>query len=237
MALAFDAVGPSSAGQTATTPTSVTWSHTGTGSNTALVVFVGVGENSGADGTKTISGVTYNGVSMTQIGTPKHTNNDTFGYLACYGLVNPATGAHNVVVSFNSAPSTAECGSLSFTGADQTTPFATPVTAVGDSATATAAVASNTSGNIIAFGVCAGNTIGATPTSPATGRWLANFGFSSAGGCAGAATIPATGSSVTCSWGLTADFWALIAVEVKAASGGGLSGTSSLSSTASVTSA
>ena len=239
MALAFDAVGPSAAGQTATTPTSVTWSHTTSGSNRALVVYVGVGENSGADGTKTISGVTYAGVAMTQIGTPKHTNNSTFGYLACYGLIAPASGANNVVVSFNAAPSVAECGSLSFTGADQTTAFATPVTGVGDSATATAAATSNTSGNIIAFGVCAGSDTGTNPTSPATKRVQANFSHSSAGGCFGIATIPATGSSVTCAWPITSDFWALIAVEVKTASGGGsltadaaLSGTGSLAVTA-----
>jgi hypothetical protein len=221
MTLAFDAVGPSAAGQTATTPASVTWSHTVTGSQTALVVFVGVGQNSGSDATKTISGVTYNGVAMTQIGTPKHTNNDVFGYLACYGLIAPASGANNVVVTFASAPSVAECASLSFTGADQTAPFGTPVTGAADSATATAAVASNTSGNLIAFGVCCGSDTGTNPTSPATKRAQANFSHSSAGGCFGAATIPATGSSVTCSWAVTSDFWALIAVEVKAAGAGG----------------
>jgi len=220
MAVAFDAVGPAAAlGQTASTPTTVTWAHIVTGSNTALVVFVGVGQDSGSDATKTISGVTYNGVAMTQIGTPKHTNNSTSGYLACYGLINPTTGTNNVVVTFASAPSTAQCGSVSFTGANQTTAFGTPVTAAGNTALATAAVASNTSGNIIAFGVDGGNTIGATPTSPATKRWLANFGFSSAGGCSACATIPSTGSSVTCSWSLSTDFWALIAVEVLAAGG------------------
>lgn len=218
MAVAFDAVGPSAAGQTASNPTSVTWSHTCTGSNRALLVFVAVGQNSGGDGTKTISGVTYAGVPMTHLGT-RHTNDDTFGYLACYGLAAPATGANNVVVSFNSAPSVAECASESFTGVDQTTPFGTAVTAVGDSTLATAAVAANASTSIIGFGVGVGSDTGTNPTSPATKRAQANFSHSSAGGCFGMATIPGTGSSVTCSWPVTSDFWALIAVEVKQSSG------------------
>lgn len=221
MAVAFDAVGPAAAlGQTATTPTTVTWAHIVTGSNTALVVFVGVGQNSGSDATKTISSVTYNAVGMTQIGTPKHTNDSTAGYLACYGLINPTTGTNNVVVTFASAPSTAECGSVSFTGVNQTTAFGTPVVGAGNTTTATAAVASNTSGNIIAFGVCGGVDFAATPTSPATKRYLANFGNSSAGGNAAGATIPSTGSSVTTAWAMSAvDFWAVIAVEVLAAGG------------------
>jgi hypothetical protein len=219
MVLALDAIGPSAAGQTATNPANATWSHTVTGTQTALLVWVGVGQASGSDATKNITGITYNGVAMT-LALVVHTNNSTSGYLAVYKLTNPATGAHNVVVTFNTAPSHCEAGSIDWSGADQTTPFGTPVSGFGDNALATAAMASNTSGNQICFGVCSGNFTGTNPTSPATKRIQANFSTSSAGGCFGVATIPATGSSVTCSWAITSDFWALIAIEVKAAAGG-----------------
>jgi hypothetical protein len=216
MTLAFDTLGPGSSGQNATAPTSVTWAHTCSGVQRVLIVFVAVGQGSGSDATKTISGVTYAGVAMTQIGTPRHSNDQTAGYLACYGLINPATGANNVVVSFASAPSTAECGSLSFTGADQTTAWGTPVTGAGTGTTATVAVASNTNGNIIAYGVVNGAPV-LSATSPATSRYLSSYDQSSAGGNTAGATIPATGSSVTCAWSVSSDWWGLIAVEVKAA--------------------
>lgn len=218
MALAFDAVGPSAAGQTASSPTSVTWSHTCSGSQRVLVVGVAVGDVS-SDATKTISGVTYAGVAMTSLGV-KHANDASNGYLQVFALINPASGANNVVVSFAAAPSSAECGSLSFTGADQTTAWGTPVLAAGNTTLATAAVASNVNGNIIAFFTAGGSGFFANPTSPATVRWVANLDGNSGGGNGAGATIPATGSSVTCSWGLGADWWALIAVEIKVAAAG-----------------
>lgn len=216
MALAFDAVGPNASGQNALAPTSLTWSHTCGGSNRVLLVGVAVGQASGSDATKTISSVTYAGVAMTSLGV-RHSNNQTAGYVQVFGLIAPASGANNVIVTFASAPTSAEAGSLSFNGADQVSGWGTPVLASGATATATATVSSNTSGNIIAYFVVNGADTGTNPTSPATKRYQANFNHSSAGGCSGGATIPATGSSVTCSWPVTADWYAVIAVEVKAA--------------------
>lgn len=218
MATTFDVVGPSASGQTATSPATMTWSHTCTGSNRALVVGVSVGQNSGSDATKTISGVTYGGVAMSSAGII-HNASSPNGYTHAWRLVNPPSGANNVVVTFASAPSTAIGGSKSYAGVDQTTPFGTAVTAAGDSALATCSVSTG-SGSIVDFTVGGGSDFNATPTSPATVRYLNNFGHSSGGGCGAGATIPGTGGSVTCSWALSSDFWGIVAFEVKPAGSG-----------------
>jgi hypothetical protein len=213
MTVGFDIVGPSATAQAANSPLSLTWAHTCTGSERVLVAFVAVGQNSGSDATKTISGVTYAGTAMTSLGI-RHSNNQTAGYIQGFALKAPALGANDIVATFASAPSTAIGGSLSFSNADQVIGWGTPVLGSGATTTATNSVPS-TAGGMIAFAVVNGADLQATPTSPATLRYLNNFGHSSAGGCSGAATIPSTGSPVTCSWGVTSDWWAEIAVEIK----------------------
>lgn len=109
MAIAFDAAAASSA----TTGTSVTYSHTCSGSN--LILFVGV--NVFNPGTDDVTGVTYGGVAMTQI--TKVTNALGAGqtnYL--YYLVSPKTGANNVIAS-KSVSATFRCCSASYTLAAQ----------------------------------------------------------------------------------------------------------------------
>lgn len=91
MAIATD----STAVGTIVTATSITWSHTCTGSNLALVVAV-----FGDLTSDLVTGATYNGVAMTKLGSTQ-VPADRFIYL--FGLLNPATGANNVVVSASSS--------------------------------------------------------------------------------------------------------------------------------------
>lgn len=117
MAIAIDAI---VTGQTATAVSSVTYAHTVAGSNRLLTVMVML-QRSGA-ATSTISGVTYNGVAMTQA-TQEHTYSNTI-LTAVYYLIAPATGANNVVVTLSSAVTTdIVVGSVSLTGVAQTTPL------------------------------------------------------------------------------------------------------------------
>lgn len=96
--------------------TSLTYSHTCSGEERYLAVSVGTHVNQGA-----VSGVTYNGVAMTNIGTEDGNNNTR---IQLWGLANPATGANNVVIS--KAGSTAiRAMSYSFIGVDQTNPVNT----------------------------------------------------------------------------------------------------------------
>lgn len=84
-AIAFDA---GSNGE-ANPGTSLTVAHTCTGSN--LILFAGVQIGSGNDW---ITGVTYNSVAMTQIGTVANNNRSYLFY-----LLAPATGNNNIVIS------------------------------------------------------------------------------------------------------------------------------------------
>ncbi len=91
------------------TANSLTFSHTCTGSN--LLLLVGVSDSNG-DG---VTGVTYNGVSMTQL--VKDVGGSS-GYRYVYGLLNPATGANNIVISDSGVTNLYAVGA-SYTGVKQ----------------------------------------------------------------------------------------------------------------------
>lgn len=106
MAIALDTTG----GDAVTTGTSLTYSHTCTGSNLILLVDVWV-TSTGSD---VVTGVTYNSVSMTLV--DKQAVGSQYHY--AYYLLGPATGAHNVVVSTSSSQ-TIGSSSISYTGVKQ----------------------------------------------------------------------------------------------------------------------
>jgi len=111
MAIAFDA---QSNNGTSGTGTSVTLSHTCTGSDLILWVGLGIYEPSGGD---CITGVTYNGVAMTQA--IKYAASAT-EEVYLYYLVNPATGANDIVASASTTVDEFNVRASSFTGAKQT---------------------------------------------------------------------------------------------------------------------
>lgn len=101
--MAYDS---SSSGGSASSP--ATFSHTCTGDN--RILFVAAASNSG----QTVTGVTYAGVSMTQIGSKTDSAGPT-EYL--FYLIAPATGANNVIVSTSGSNATG--ASVSYTGVKQ----------------------------------------------------------------------------------------------------------------------
>lgn len=119
MALAVDTNSSKSISPGAVAGGTMTWSHTCNGSNRLLVVGVAV-RSDGA--TPTNSGVTYNAVAMTAV--PSAVVSDADEIVKMWYLINPASGANNIVVTFgdNGANSCYPVGGgVSFTGADQTT--------------------------------------------------------------------------------------------------------------------
>lgn len=109
--IAFDAT---SASGVVPTTTSVTFAHTCAGSNRILFVLAG---NSGFS--TTITGVTYNGVALTQIGTAVQ-NASGSTWVGLWYLLAPTTGAHNIIVSANSSV-TLDCAGASYTNVRQST--------------------------------------------------------------------------------------------------------------------
>lgn len=110
MAVALDAVTES----TVQTGTSITQSHTCTGSNLYLIVAV----HQVVNGQASPSSVTYNGVAMSSLGARKESSSSEES-IELFGLANPATGTHDVVCTFGSSK-TFKVGILSFTGTNGT---------------------------------------------------------------------------------------------------------------------
>jgi hypothetical protein len=216
VAVAFDAVGPSSAGQSATATTTLTWSHTCSGTNRYVLVGVSMGQN--PDTSRTMS-ATFGGTSMTSLGLV-HSGGSTAGLVQLFGLVNPAAGASTVTVTASGTTDTLSGGSMSFTGVDQTTPVGTAVTASGTGTALSATVASTTTGNMVAGTACTGTSTGITAVGN-TSRWVKNVNGNTGAGNNAGETAAAGGSvSMTFTSGAS-DFWGVVAVEVKAAATGG----------------
>lgn len=108
MAIAFDAA---TDGGKVNPGTSLTFSHTCTGSLGLLVVGFS-GDNFG--GADDVSSVTYNSVAMTLAAKiTSATGGDRISYI--YYLLGPATGAHNVVITCSSSH-LIQGGAVSYTG-------------------------------------------------------------------------------------------------------------------------
>lgn len=109
MALAIDAISSASASSSST----LTKSHTCSGTNRVLSVAVAHGDASNVS----ITNVTYNGVALS-----KAVERQLFPgsvYISNWILIAPDTGAHDLVVTLNTVQNIG-VGIFSFTGADQT---------------------------------------------------------------------------------------------------------------------
>ncbi len=136
MAIAFDT---SSKKTVTTTGTSITWSHTCTGSNLILIASVMWRANAA----ETLTGITYNGVAMTSI---SDVSGGTSSHVSTYYLINPTTGANNIVATWSAAPYNMTGIGASYTGAKQTGQPDSSNTGTGTGTTltiATTVVASN----------------------------------------------------------------------------------------------
>jgi hypothetical protein len=213
MAVAFDAVGPGATGTiSATSP--LTWSHTCTGTNGALLVGVSFGQAGGSSGADTNT-VTYNGVAMTRLGAVS-SNNQTDGYVELYGLIAPATGANTVSVSHTTAGTVHHivAGSVSFTGAAS---FGTAVTNFGSSTTPTVNVTGTTAGNMVVDACCDAQGL---ISSNQTLRWESAGSDANTAACNAGQSTAAAGGTITMSWAAPTDWWGIVAAEVIAAGGG-----------------
>ncbi|MDP2632263.1 MAG: hypothetical protein Q8P25_00880 [Candidatus Curtissbacteria bacterium] len=203
--LAFDAV----ANSTCTACSSLTYSHTTSGSNRLLLVFVGFD-----DFPANITDVTYGGVSLTFV------DGQTVGgrRIELWRLIAPATGANDVVASF-SANTAILAGSMSYAGVNQTTPLGTAAKASGVSTSASVDVSSGT-GEIVADGVLG---VFAQPQSFTVGggqteRWNQEQGDMDQAG----STEPGA-TTVTMSWTASCSCdWTIVGVSVKRLSYSGL---------------
>lgn len=188
--VAFDAIGAGAA----VTTSPISWTHTASGTDRAVVVAVGW---RGSGGTVTSATATYDGVPMTQLAslpTPGFAQ-----HLCFFGLLDPPTGAKTVSVSVVATGTTNLNGnSASYTTVDS---FGTAVTA-GSSAgpwtiSATAAVGDKIVNSFAGTGPSAYDQ---------TVRWLSTTGLGTILGDA-----PGTGSPTTFNATMVLN-WAAVAV-------------------------
>lgn len=162
MAIAIDATSQSGEGAS-----NQTWAHTCTGSN--LILYVSIFDT--ATNTTDVTGVTYNGVSLTKCSAEVYTFGGGSAYL--YRLIGPATGANNIVVSRSSGY--ISCTAASYTGVAQNTTDTVTSTATTGAGTATSLTATvvTTAANSWTVAALANN--GGTP-SAGSGTYLRQIG-------------------------------------------------------------
>lgn len=204
MSVVFDAVGPSSAGQTASSVSSMSWTHTPVGVPTAVSVQVAL-VSTPFTGSVT---VTYGGVSMTNA---VDKTNPTITRAIIFGLASPPSGPQTVVVTFGSAIDKAAGGSITVTGSDPVACFDfVSAGATGRSNHPLDNPCSSAVGDLVidcgAQRVISGSW---TPNAGQTQAWMNINGTSSyAPGAASVTMIENTGTS---------DFWSIVSASFKAA--------------------
>lgn len=203
---------------------SLTFSHTTSGTNRDLVCGV-----STQNPTKTVTSVTFNGVALSQLSVLDNTDDPTRqSRVEVWYLVNPPATTANVVVTLNAATAVS-AGCLSYSDVNQMTPHGTPAAAKGDSTVATVNVGS-ASGEIVID--VASIRVGTTTITAGTGQTERVEKQSAAG--AGNTTIgmssKAGAATVTMSWTVdenppgtpaTAKAWTTIGISIKGITSGG----------------
>ena len=111
MAIARDAISQGASNGQST----LTFSHTCSGSDRILFVSLGQGASNSA------SGVTYNSTAMTRVNT-QNVSGTTFMNMSIWYLVAPSTGANNIVVT-NGGTGFNWALASSYTGVDQSSPI------------------------------------------------------------------------------------------------------------------
>jgi hypothetical protein len=166
LSITFDAV---SNATPVTTGTTISWTHTTSGSNRALFVCV-AGDNAGVGAG---TACTYNGVAMTSLW---HGQDDATVY-GSTGLVlaNPASGANTIACTLASSTTIATAAATSWDGVNQSTPNRTPtsVTGPGTSSPVTVTTTNSQSGDVV---VDCTNVFGASSTiaSGTTSRFVSD---------------------------------------------------------------
>lgn len=157
MAIALDTSSKGTAG-------TASWSHTCTGLNLVLIVSV-------YDNNSNTTGVTYNGVAMTQITSKQDAG---FSTVYMFYLINPATGSNTITISKTSG--TAYIGTAgSYTGcaAIQPDSFASSASASSPMTSPTTVVLANC---WLVGASTENSTVSASPTTNRTDRQTGLFG-------------------------------------------------------------
>jgi len=213
VAVAFDALGPSSAGQQSAT-TSISWTHTAGGGGNIVLVWLNAGLTAGT-AFGSFTSVTYGGSAMTLLKSQESGGtgaND--GGIYCYGITGATGGANTVSATYSSSTGLQQIigFSVSFTGGSA---FATSTIGTSSNAFTTSGSVSataTTSGGLVCAGV--GDGSGGETLTAGTQQWKLDVNGTSGAGNTLGATSASSGGTVTFTWTQTGDAYGAIAVEV-----------------------
>jgi hypothetical protein len=202
----------------ATGESSKTVSHTTSGTNRLMIVGVSIDNRE----QETVASVTYNGLSLSLVGTRTNSND---ARVELWRLIAPPTGTHNVVVTFTEGnePSpaglnrAAVIGVITFTGVDQTTPLGTMASAIGTDNNLATVNVSSAANELVLGVVSAENANSLTVGAGQTEYW--NVVSPAADDEYGAGSTEPGASTVTISWtlGVSNQEWAIAGVPIKPA--------------------
>jgi hypothetical protein len=216
MAIADKALTESEAGAVS----SHTFSHTCT-AGTDPALFVRVGHLLFSGPTQVITGITYNGVAMTKIG-DADIGSGNFEACELWGLIGPDTGAaHDVVISYDRTVTASDAAATSWTGVDSTTAWDGVQTNTGTGSTLSVTVTTMSAGDIVLDVICGWPNSAFVAGADQTKDFDTNPGsedFSVAG------STQAGADGGVMSWTGPDELFALVAANVRAATGGGGSG-------------
>lgn len=181
----------------------------GANSNRVLIAVVGLSNIS-----TTAIAVTWNGVTMTQIGTTLA--NTAVGCIAMFGLIAPATGSHALAATWTGGAADISLGAISVFNADQVTGWQNTGSDTANSTSASSAV-TTVSGNMGVVGHVNDNASSTTP-SAGTSAW--NEG--ALNGNYAASYLASVSTTDTITWTLgTSVEWHNIKADIIVASAGG----------------
>ena len=203
--VAIDAIGPSSTGALINGNTTLSWTHTCSGTNRYLVVGIAVG---GGTAAWTIS-VTCNGTAMTSLGR-QQSDNQSDGYVALFGII-PPTGSCSIIATSSNNGTPLTGGSISATGVDQTTPIRNTTPAYG-SGTSIQTTVTATNNDLFVDAACCGSDIS---TSLQTLQVQNNYNTSTGAGNFSMSTAPGA-ASATMGYASQSDWWGIIGVSLRA---------------------
>lgn len=209
MAIALDTAGT---GPVAFTTQNGTISHTCAGANLILFALIGL-DDSGAVRAGT---VLYNGAAMTQQGTSANQSNKK---TAVWYLINPSTGANNLVVQLSGVPAAgAAVRGISYTGVSQTTPMTGSVTGNASSQTTAGTLTVGTANDWIVAAMAQDASFAATIIGSTVNRGSVNISAFTKFYAGDNGPVPTTG---TTGWTIatTAQNWTQYACSFSAAAG------------------
>ena len=193
----------------ASTVQNPSFSHTCTGSDLYLIVAVSMDVNNG----ESVTGVTYNSISMTKLVDITHSGNRIYSSL--WGLVNPATGSNTVLVSTTFSGAGKSGGAASFTDVHQTTSEGTPQSAEGSGATSSTLGVASGSGEIVVDNFAMRSSQTPVVVAGQTQRWNVVSSFMRSA----FSTDPTGGSTENVGWTFTSDDFAHVAISLKPTAG------------------